>query len=236
MSRINMEVLPGACAPVLSAALLARIYELNLDYVELLIAEHASAALAAQLQHLPDKVRSGLAALPVRARSLLTSTPYTIYSLGFEDDGFWRAACEPVVEPVELRYAPAGTLWLQGPFCEAALLHAWHVASSHPLAARILYAMPDATAKRLAATPLWQIRRIANDYPALLMPRWPTNPCFWSDLVQFATAEDEPRLATARLLGSQLIAAELESVGATTRSVRSPRLRARKLRFEGRSR
>lgn len=235
MSRITTEVLPGPCAPVLSAALLARIHELNLDYVELLIAEHASAPSAAQLQYLSDKVRPALAALVSAARNRLASTPYTIYSLGFEDEGFWRAACEPLVEPIELRYARFSAAWLQGPFCEAALLHAWHVASSNRLAARVLYAMPEATALRLAATPLWQIRRIANDHPALLMPRWPTNPCFWSDLVRLAAAADEPRLATAKLLGSQLIAAELQSADGTGHPVGSPRLR-RKVRFEVRSR
>ena len=55
MSR-TMEGSPGASAPVLSAALLARIHELNLDYVELLISEHASQGCAAQLQHLPPRL------------------------------------------------------------------------------------------------------------------------------------------------------------------------------------
>ena len=44
MSRNATEELPGASAPVLSAAVLARLHELNLDYVELLAAEHTAAA------------------------------------------------------------------------------------------------------------------------------------------------------------------------------------------------
>ena len=68
----------------------------------------------------------------------------------------------------------------------------------------------DAVAECIADTPLWQLRRIAVDYAGLLMPRWPTNPCFWPDLVRFAAAVMPRRLATAQLLGSQLIAAELE--------------------------
>jgi len=39
MSLTVTEELPGASAPVLSAAVLARIHELNLDYIELLAAE-----------------------------------------------------------------------------------------------------------------------------------------------------------------------------------------------------
>ena len=43
-------------APVLSAPLLARIYELNLDYIDLLIAEHAATDADRQLHHLPEKL------------------------------------------------------------------------------------------------------------------------------------------------------------------------------------
>ena len=43
MRRNDTEDLPGASAPVLSAAVLARIHELNLDYIELLAAEHNNA-------------------------------------------------------------------------------------------------------------------------------------------------------------------------------------------------
>jgi len=45
---------------------------------------------------------------------------------------------------------------------------------------------------------------------------------FWPDLVRFAVADDQQRLATAKVLGSQLIAAELQGS-----AVQSPRLRAR---------
>jgi hypothetical protein len=248
MSRIyKEEALPekltGFTAPVLSANLLAHVHQLNLDYVELLIAERAAPHCCAQLQHLPVKLHSLLAALSPAARALLAALPFTLYSLGFEDEGFWRAACERLPTSVhasaEQRYAPAESPWPQGTFCDLALLHAWHVATSSRLASRVVYAMPDVTAVRLAATPLWRIKRIAADCPGLLMPRWPTNPGFWPDLLRFAVANDATRLATAKLLGSQLIAAELESAAPRAarayRSIRSPRLRARKLQFELRS-
>jgi hypothetical protein len=122
-------------------------------------------------------------------------------------------------------------------------MHAWHVATTNPLAARVVYAMPHATAQRLAAAELWQIRCIATSHATLLMPRWPTNPAFWPDLIRFAAANDTRRLLTAQLLGSQLIAAELELACAMSRrdprispSIASPRLRARKLQLDPRSR
>ena len=234
----TMEDSPGASAPVLSAALLARVHELNLDYVELLISEHASPGCAAQLQHLPPRLLPTLASLCASSRRALAATPFTLYSLGFEDDGFWRSACATQAQPVGQRYSSDGGASLQRPFCELALLHAWHVAVCSPLAARMVYAMPEATAHRLAATPLWQIRRIANDHPELLAPRWPTNQAFWPDLTYFAATGDAQRLRTAQLLGHQLIAAELEYAAAQGCDGkrahlplwRSPRLRVRRLR------
>jgi hypothetical protein len=229
---------------VLDAALLARIQQLNLDYLELLVAEHARGECAAQLQHLPPAQRASLAALPASALRLMSATPYTLYSLGVEDESFWAATCEDAIRAMPAtvvhRYAPASDTSAQYAFCNLALLHAWHVAATNPMAARVLYAMPYTTAQRLAATPLWQIKCIASSHVALLMPRWPTNPAFWPDLIRLAAANDLRRFSTARLLGVQLIAAELEVACALSRPrapfVASPRLRARKLQLEPRGR
>lgn len=229
MSRITLEDLPGSTAPVLSAALLARIHELNLDYLELLAAEHKTANDSGQLQYLPSKLHAVIAGLSPSARALLAALPYTLYSLGFEDEKFWRSNGAPgelASLPIGERYTQPHSTHLQASLCEVALLYAWHVATSNPLASRLLYAMPQCTAQRLAAAPLWYIKRLATN-TSLLLPRWPTNPGFWPDLLRFAAIEDVQRLATAKLLGSQLIAAELEAS-----SIQSPRLRARKLQFE----
>lgn len=237
LTTVRQDLAPGGSAPVLDPALLARIHDLNLDYLDLLASEYATPGVAAQLQHLPASVRTALAELVASARRALAAAPLTLYSLGFEDEGFWRAACEIEAATLDARYASSGAAWLQGPFCEAALLCAWHIASFQPLAARMLYAMPEASAQRLAATPVWRIKRIAGDYPALLAPRWPTNPSFWPGLARFAAAGDAPRLRAVQLLGHQLIAAELEHAAASRGAcaeppLRSPRLRARKVRFE----
>lgn len=243
MPRIDTQILstqdlPGH-APVLSTALLSRIHQLNLDYVELLIAQRASPSCATQLQHLPVAVHELLAQLSPASRLLLASLPFTLYSLGFEDETFWRRVCETApnatLVPIEQRYAPPDSISPQASFCDVALLHAWYVAASNRLAARVIYAMPDITALRLAQTPPWRIKRIAAEHPALLAPRWPTNPGFWPDLLHFATTNDTSRFATARLLGNQLIASELEAIAARRRGraadhwIGSPRLRARKL-------
>lgn len=243
MSQSQVDCLPGSSAPVLSAALLARIHDLNFDYLELLAAEKAAADGAGQLQHLPGRLHGAIGALTDASRKLLAAMPYTLYSLGFEDEAFWRAACNAASASarvsVDQRYAPGPSQSPMALFAELALVHAWHVASSSALAARVLYAMSDATARALGCAQLWYVRRIATDHPALLMPRWPTNPGFWPDLVRFAAANDTERLATAKLLGNQLIAAELEltavrdgkAPAAHAASIQSPRLRARRLQF-----
>jgi hypothetical protein len=227
MPRNFTEELPGASAPVLSAAVLARIQELNHDYIELLAAEHNTAgAREGQLQHLPCRLHAAIAELTPAARVSLAALPYTLYSLGFEDEKLWRSLAEPAALAVSLsmseRYGQPHSASLQASLCEVALLYAWHVATSSPLAARLIYAMPESVAQRLTAAPPWYVRRLAVHHASLLMPRWPTNPGFWPDLVRFAMLGDQQRLSTAKVLGSQLIAAELQGS-----ALQSPRLRAR---------
>jgi hypothetical protein len=227
MSYRFTEELPGASTPILSAAVLARIRELNLDYIELLAVErNAVEASDGQLRHLPCKLHAAIAEMSPAARVSLAALPYTLYSLGFEDEKLWRALAQPAALAASMsmseRYSQSRDASLQASLCEVALLYAWHVTASSPLAARLIYAMPEAVAARLMAAPMWYVRRLAVHHASLLMPRWPTNPGFWPDLVRFAVAGDQPRLATAKVLGSQLIAAELQGS-----AVQSPRLRAR---------
>src|SRR5690606_36088526 len=73
MSSTETEDLPGSLAPVLSAALLARVHELNPDYLELRIAE--SAAAEGQVRHLPVRVAAAVLALSAQARRLVANLP-----------------------------------------------------------------------------------------------------------------------------------------------------------------
>jgi hypothetical protein len=208
MSKSIKDDLPFSIPPVLTDALLHRIYELNFDYLHLLRRERGDALCAAQLQHFPPKFLESLASAEEAALQRIARVPYTLYSLGFEDLKFWQAACG-ARDDLASRYCASSSAWVQGPFYEVALLFAWHIATSSRLAARVLLAMPDALVELFAKTPLVQVRRIAIDYPGLLLPRWPTNPGFWPDLVRFAQENDRSRLNNVKLLGTQLIAAQL---------------------------
>jgi hypothetical protein len=232
-----------AGAPILHPALLARIHQLNFDYLELLVAERDATDASTQLQYLPPRQRGALGALSPRALRTLAAMPFSLYSLGFEDENFWNAVCESATSSSSAvqRYARVGDASAQCSFCELALMEASQVAGKNVMAGRMMYAMPYATARRLINTPLWQIRCIAGSYGELMMPRWPTNPAFWPDLIRFAASNDTRRLHATRLLGVQLIAAELEVSCELSRrhpriapALASPRLRARKLQLSPR--
>lgn len=224
MPNRNREVASGARALVLSAALLARIHELNRDYIELLLAQHSTRAHGGYeagpcAESLPAKVLDALGQMAPASRCALAATPFALCSLGFDDQQFWSAALTDArleTEPVEARYGVLSAAPMQAAFCEIALILAWHTAASNRVAARVLFALPDTPATQLVTAPLWRLRRIAMDYPGVLTPRWPANPAFWPDLVRFAAAADSRRLETAQLLGNQLIAAELEGLGPRT--------------------
>ncbi|HWK75087.1 MAG TPA: hypothetical protein VNQ81_12490 [Povalibacter sp.] len=229
---VAQQLLPGARAPVLNSALLTRVHALNRDYVDLLLAEHRAAATSSVIETLPVKVLAALEGLSREALALLTATPFALWSLRFDDLQSWgrildsplgpatlgersgtplevRHRAQPD-EPFEARYGRQVVMPMRTAFCEIALFFVWHTVASNRVAARVLFAVPDNVAAMLIRVPLWRLKRISIDFPGLLMPRWPNNPAFWPDLARFAAAGDHSRLTTTRLLGTQLLASELD--------------------------
>lgn len=204
------EASPGVVSPILSAELLGRIHQFNLDYLELLVAT-ASLPNAAPSRYLPDRVVDLLRKTNRDTRQDIAASSFALYSLGFEDQEFWRTALRFDEQPIDGRYAARASTSVQHSFTEVALLHAWHVALTQPIAARMLYAMPSPIIERISHAKLWQLRRIAIDSPGLLVPRWPTNPCFWPELIKFASNGDTRRLHAVQQLGHQLIAIDLQT-------------------------
>lgn len=215
---ISMDDSPRSPAPVLRPDLLARIHALNFDYLELLAREHACVECAGQLPYFAPRLQPCFGGLSLERRARLAATPYALYSLRFEDVRFWESACVANERQFAVRYRALSDASLQALFCETALVQAWHIAATHPLAARVLYSMSERVRAPLAAAPLWRLRQIASEHLKLLSPRWPTNACFWPDLLSFAQAGDSVRLATTQLLGTQLIAAELMALDKEARA------------------
>lgn len=204
-------------APVLRKDILSRIHELNSDYLELLATERTSDECSGQLQYFTPKLQAAVVELSFEHRTRLAAAPYALYSLGFEAPRFWQTACGSARRRIDERYAGTGASSLRTLFVEIAFVQAWHIAGTHPLAARMIYSMSESVRERIAALSLWQVRRIVAEHAKLMTPRWPNNPCFWPDLIAFAKAGDATRLAATQSLGMQLIAAEL---AATSRAKR----------------
>jgi hypothetical protein len=204
---ITEDASGSACAPVLRADLLARIQALNADYLDLLIAEFEAGDVHGQC--FPPRFAAALAAMTRSVRLRIAAVPYTLFSLCFEEARFWLTVCAAQNAPFASRYACLSHRGARDVFCEIALLEAWHTARVQPRAAQVLHAMSPEVCSSLASIPLWQVKRIANEYPGVLMPRWPNNPAFWPDLLRLSCALDAKRFAAAQLLGFQLIAAEL---------------------------
>lgn len=201
----------------LTAALLARVQALNLDYLELLVADCRRKPCTGQARRLPAQLHALIRDLPHAACERLAALPFALYSLRFDDKSSWEQICRQARRtaadvPVMQRYARFRTGATHA-FCEVALLHAWHVAASNPLGARLVYAMPQAIAARLAQLTIWQVRHLAEEHLDLLAPGWPSHPVFWPDLLHFAHTGDQVRLSAAKLLGTQLIAATFSPSG-----------------------
>lgn len=213
MTPCNKEVAQTARTPVLSATLLARVHELNRNYVDLLATQ--AGVRSVDPQGLSHRVLDALAQLSEPARFRLAASPFALYTLGFEDQHFWRTVlgADGVADRDDSLPDYHGALSISPTivFCEVALFFAWHTAVVNRVAARVLFAMPDTLAERMVQTPLWRLRRIAAEFPGVLQPRWPANPGFWPDLVRFAAASDWRRLETAQLLGNQLTAVDLDA-------------------------
>lgn len=225
----KLDSLPGIGPPILSTELLNRLYELNLDYLELLISEHIAPA-SGGMRYLPTRLLDALAASSLEARQALATSTFSLYSLGFEDQHFWRSALDLAEQPIDARYGVLSATLVQTSFCEVALLHAWHVAVTQPIAARLLYGMSTVIADRIARVQLWQLKRVAADHPGLLVPRWPSNPCFWPDMIQFAVNGDLRRLDTIQQLGRQLIAVQLQACAVKLSATRQSNLLQQRLR------
>jgi hypothetical protein len=199
-------------APVLTPSLLSRIEQLNLEYLQVLLdvplsgpCSHAEAMPAALLQGLRKLSPAGL--------QMVATSPYALYTLGFQDQELWLAMLgEPAAE-AGFQVADAAfsgcRLSAHGAFCEAVIFFAWHLAVANPLAARMLCGMPAAICEALHAARLGTLQSVMRGRPWLLMPRWPANPRFWPDLLKLAAVGDAQAVHHIQLLGSQLMACDL---------------------------
>lgn len=197
-----------ARGPLLAPSAFALLARLNRYFIDLLLADRRSADAL-----LPVTVMDLLQATGDSQRDAMAACPYSLFRLEFPaDDRYGTDLPLRVHDPPEGPYGgqPSGAGWPA--FVTAAWFFAWHLSRSSPLAVRLTLGMVPDVVSRLAELDPWQLHRLTGDEPGPLPPRWSGNPCFWPDLVRSAREADPARLFVARLLGIQLLAAEMAGI------------------------
>lgn len=193
---------------------------LNRDFLALLTSEHGKAHTERRppTLFLPPAVARELGELTPTALDGVAQCRYTLFALSFHATELWRRLghSSKESESVEQRYRLQGgavassNQETNAAFLAVALTFAWHLHHMDRRLARVILALRDDTARVFESIPLWRLQQIAHERPDLLTARWPDNPGFWPDLIRIARDGSSAQLESARLVGAQLIAQELE--------------------------
>ena len=180
----------------LSPATLASLAELNEEGLQLLAAQAAHSPGDVALQQLAAR----WAALTAPERSRAAACHYLLLDADFAEPLRWRAAVQ--AEPLHPFFTVPGAQ----PLAQAIFAFAWHLSRCQPAAARLLLAMPAASAAYLAACTLREARALAQAHAGRLRPRWWQRPGFWRALLA-AAGSGETALERVRVHGQTLLAA-----------------------------
>lgn len=193
---------------VLSSTVLEPLYELNRSWLALLAYAPRHWGAKVVRSRLPDPVPASLATLTPERRSEVARCPFSLFTARFNDGAYWLgiAGNKQVHEPHPPESDEASREALVA-FAELALFYAWYLARANPAAARVVLGMTDQTLAAFVTLTLTDLQRVAVSIPELLAPRWPERSAFWLRL--FQSLPESAALPDARLLGIQMLAAEL---------------------------
>ncbi len=140
---------------------------------------------------------------------------FALFSLSLHRPDLWqRALTRCTVQEDAQHYgasaASDSTEQIRSGFMECALFFAWHLAQQRPRDARFMLGMSEDCARVIARLELWQCRQLSQTQVHLLGPRWIQHPYFWNDLLCYGGSGDARHFKLACLLGSQLMAQDLE--------------------------
>jgi hypothetical protein len=196
---------------ILPSGAVAELVGLNRHYLDLLIATPGDESIP-----LAPAVLDGLHQVSPAALDAMSTCSYSLFVIDTRQVDWLDNPGNYVHDPVTRRY---GTGVLEGgawpPFAMAALSFAWQLCRQSAMSARVMLGFSESAAAALAAMDPWKLRSIAGRQVLPLQPRWSGNPCFWPDLLRSAGAMDPLRLDLAKLLGVQLLAADLHAWRAT---------------------
>lgn len=196
-----------------TASVSDRVTRLNLDYLELLAAGGEVAELA-QSAGMHAEWLAELARAPRDRLQELAGSAVSLFTASLHNVQLWKRLVAQTGQ--EERYVGAHKA-AAGPgparasaFLQCVLFYAWHLTHVDCGSVRRWLGANDEVSDLLLGLDLWQLQHAALRHPQLLVPRWTANACFWPDLVQYARSGERCHLDYARLLGTQLLAQDLE--------------------------
>jgi hypothetical protein len=191
-----------------------QLLRLNFDFLKLLRDSTASAAPGAQRQQLtlPAAQSTSLKSCSDEGLQRMSQCGFALFSLSLHRADIWQHAARTDVQGDSQYAVPAATSSgaERSGFMACALFFAWHLSQQAPRTARFLLGMSDDCVAVIAALELWQCSHIAHSHRHLLGPRWQHHSYFWPDLLRYGATGEMQHFKFARLLGSQLMAQELE--------------------------
>jgi hypothetical protein len=196
---------------ILNPAVLDQLYEINHIYLDML-ASGARTWIGSQ-QHLilPDPVTASLMELNAAHRAAAAKCPFTLFNAQFQNASFWISLANAggVHESVQPFADIENKRSVSTSFTEMALFYVWHLVRSHPHAAQLLLGMKSQTLNAFMQFSLAKLKYLSIERPNLITPRWPDRTRFWQVMLSAAQQGAEERIAELRLVGVQMIAAEL---------------------------
>lgn len=191
-----------------------QLLRLNIDFLKLLLENRIAESNPVQRQplNLPVQQAALLAQCCDAGLERMAQCGFSLFSLSLHRADHWQRTVSATVQ-VDPQYAWPGAQ-AHGDerigFMACALFFAWHLSQRAPRSARFLLGMSDDCMAVIAGLEPWQCSHIAQTHSHLLSPRWQHHPYFWTDLLHYGNTGDAQHFKFARLLGSQLMAQELE--------------------------
>lgn len=207
----------------LSPAILNPLHDINCSWLEILasplfrdLSDTGSCMGRGSLEPLrpADRIAARVAQLDPQLRPVMARCPFALFGARFHDSGYWArigglySIHEPASELIATRPIAAARRAILISFAQLAFFYAWHLVHLNPLAARLLLGVGDEVSVILKELPLPHLQQLAAKYPETITPRWSERPLFWQVLLN-ATQKGETHLTETRLLGIQMVAADL---------------------------
>ncbi|GAC1309259.1 MAG: hypothetical protein NVSMB10_16170 [Steroidobacteraceae bacterium] len=189
-------------APHITSKMLESVSGLNQRFLEVLVGRtaewHSGTAGAG------STVGTRIAGLSTPQKAAVAQCPYALFDLHFCDAAHWRRrlADGRRWSVAELDPVDASTL----EFVRLALFFSWHVATTTPLAARLILGMAELTVGAFRDAALETLPLVAAAEATSLTARWSDCTGYWSALTRAASLPDALALRRVQLYGLQLAA------------------------------